>query len=904
DALITQLGRAGEIQVRATSSILKFNVLEQDAVAVGRELHVDAVLQGNFQRLENKLRLTVQMLRSRNGNSIWADSFNAEIEDIFEVQDRIAERVVGALREKLSDEARAKLTKRDTENVEAYQQYLEGRFFYSKRSTDGYDAALKCFQKAIDIDPAYALAHAGLADIFNLLPVYDGFAPREYFPKAKAAALKALVIDGNLAEAHSALGLAILHYDWNWEGAEVSFRNAVRLGPNYAAAYQLLGVYFLRGDRIGDALIALQKARELDPFSPINAVWLAEVLRHYGETDASIQLHLETLGTFPDFFLAHYHLAFSYMDAGRLDEAELHRERAVALSNENSLTLSLQGILQAAMGTTSAAQQTLEKLLRMKKEKYISSANIASVYAALKNEAKAIEWLETGLTERDPNLTWIKFDAEFRFLKPNPRFQAILQEVGLAEGKSHLLEEKSPRRPRWQPLAAFGILSLVIISALVFYLQRGGNVPSQLTPELRLTSDPKQDNRPYWTNDGRIRFFRSGNDRQIESWIMNADGSNQTVVRDFENFDHGIWSPDGTKVIFWKRGDKTTFYLADADGSDEIPLPFLPGNLDWSPDGRRIAYQKNVKVGDPDLFVYSLETAASVNVTNDPGFDADPNFSPDGTQIAFASLRDGNAEIYLMNADGGNVRRLTNHPAWDNHPVFSPDGTAIAFNSDREDENSDVYLINPDGSGIRHLTDSTDNESVEPGCWSPDGTRITFYSDRFDNDDIFVASAEVVRPRILVSDDAANLQFPMFSPDGKRIAYQSDLLDKSGELRLFDIEKNETRVLLKMANADIAPVFSPDGQWIAFQNKIESNTEIYRIRTDGKDLSNLSQNAGRDVYPMFSPDGEQIAFASNRDDNYGGYNLYVMDANGGSQRLIYSDKLGMSVEPAWSPDGR
>lgn len=444
DALITQLGRAGQIQVRPTSSILKFNLLAQDAIEAGRELQVDAILEGKFQRVENRLRLTVQMLRPHNGFSLWADSFNAEIEDIFDVQDRIAERVVGALSKKLSDEARKRLTTRDTENVDAYEQYLKGRFYYNKRSTKGYEAALRCFERAIELDPSYALAQAGLADIYNLLPVYDGFPPHDYFPKAKECALKALSIDGSLAEAHAALGLAILHHDWNWPGAEASFRNAIKLNPNYPAGHQLLGVYLLRMDRVGDALIALKTARELDPFSPINAVWLAEVLRYYGETDASIRIHLETLSSFPDFFLAHYHLAFSYIDARRFADADRHREQAVALSHENSLTLSLQGILQAAMGNDAGVLQTLNYLLKMKREKYISSANIASVYAAMKNEEKALEWLETGLTERDPNLTWIKFDREFEFLKPNPRFQDLLRAVGLIDGKPDAVREPLP----------------------------------------------------------------------------------------------------------------------------------------------------------------------------------------------------------------------------------------------------------------------------------------------------------------------------------------------------------------------------------------------------------------------------------------------------------------------------
>ena len=440
DALITQLNRAGQIQVRPTSSILKYNSTEQNTILVGRELQVDAILEGRFQRIENKLRLTVQMLRTANGNSLWADSFNTEIEDIFTVQDKIARRVIGALSQKLSGEAEARLTKRHTENVEAYQEYLKGRYFWNTRTTEGFEKAVECFKKAIEIDPLYALAYADLAHIYNVLPVYDGFAPHDCFPKAKAAALKALEIDAQLAEAHAAFGLAILHYDWNWTGAEVSFLHAIKLNPNYSKAFELLGVYLCRIERVSEAIAALKKAEELDPLSPINAVWLAEVFRYYGETEASIQLHEETLKSFPDFFPAHYHLAFSYLDAGFLDKAAGHCKKAVSLSHENSLTLSLQGIMQARLGNTLAVWETLNKLLQMKAERYISSANIASVYAASGNEEKAIEWLETALVERDPNLTWIKFDKEFEFLGQNSRFQNLLQEVGLAEKKNTIFQ--------------------------------------------------------------------------------------------------------------------------------------------------------------------------------------------------------------------------------------------------------------------------------------------------------------------------------------------------------------------------------------------------------------------------------------------------------------------------------
>jgi TolB-like protein/Flp pilus assembly protein TadD len=469
DALITQLNRAGQIQVRPTSSILKFNVWEQNSISAGRELQVDAVLEGRFQRVENKLRLTVQMIHTANGESLWADGFNAEIEDIFTIQDLIAERVIGALSKKLSDEAEARLKKRPTENVEAYQEYLKGRFYWNKRTLESYDKALECFQKAIEIDPLYALAYADLAQIYNALPAFDGFAPHDCFPKAKAAALKALEIDAQLAEAHVAFGLAILLYDWNWSGAEVSFQHAIKLNPNYSTAYELLGVFLCRVERVSEAIAALKKAQELDPLSPINATWLAEILRYYGETEVSIRLHRETLESFPDFFPAHYHLAFSYLDAGRLEEAESHGEKAVSLAHENSLTLSLQGILQVARGNEEAVRETLHRLLRMKSEKYISSTNIASLYAASGNEERAIEWLETALIERDPNLTWIKFDKEFHFLRQNQRFQKILQAIGLTGTVINNILSK-PRKTHWKSLLlVLGALMILIISALGLY---------------------------------------------------------------------------------------------------------------------------------------------------------------------------------------------------------------------------------------------------------------------------------------------------------------------------------------------------------------------------------------------------------------------------------------------------
>lgn len=466
------------------------------------------------------------------------------------------------------------------------------------------------------------------------------------------------------------------------------------------------------------------------------------------------------------------------------------------------------------------------------------------------------------------------------------------------------LEQQISAFSRLRVAISLGGLTVLLVSVLGFYFwKREKPIVKNETGAIRLTDNPKNDSHPRWTNDGRIRFLQTGSDRQTESVLMNADGTNQTEVKDFNDLDYGFWSPDGTKVIFAKPNDKTAFYLANADGKHEITLPFFGGNFDWSPDSKKIAYQKKVGENDAELFVFSLETRNSENITNNPSFDADPSFSPDGRQIVFASLRDGNAEIYVQNSDGSDVRRLTNHPAWDSHPFFSPDGTHIVFPSNRDNESSDLYLMRADGSDVRRLTDWQANETVEPGCWSPDGTKIVFSSDQHGSDDVFVINAEIYRPQLVLADETSNLQFPTLSPDGRQIVYQAEMPDKSGELRIYDSESKQFRVLIKTENADIAPVFSPDGTRIAFQNRIKGNTEIFLIKKDGSGIQNLTNNPARDVSPAFSPDGKQIAFAGNREGDFAIFQLYAMNTDGSNQHKIHNSQTMGGGSLAWSPDG-
>ena len=462
-----------------------------------------------------------------------------------------------------------------------------------------------------------------------------------------------------------------------------------------------------------------------------------------------------------------------------------------------------------------------------------------------------------------------------------------------------------PPRRTWLILPAAA--ALIAGGALSFWLlksrtETAGNSRPPKQTAIRLTDNPTREDGPVFTNDGKVRFNR-WQGALPSTFIMNADGSDQRRDTSIAGLRTGLWSPNGKKVVFYKEGDESNaVYLADSDGSNEIKLPFLGGNLRWSPDSRLIMYQ----YGRPnaDIFLYALETGESTTLVSSPAFDADPSFSPDGKTIAFVSDREGNPEIYVQNLDGTALHRLTNHPAHDGFPTFAPDGTQIAFNSNREDENFEIYLMNTDGSGIRRLTNSPSDDETFPGCWSADGTQLLFISDRSGKDNVYMMDVEPTAPREVLTEDGRDLRFPFYSPDGKKIVYQAHDADgQDGELLVLETDTGRIRSLLKAEGPVGLPRFSPDGEWIVFQNQIGGNSEICLMKADGGEVRTLTNNSARDTDPAWSPDGSRIVFSSNRDGNYALFQLYVMNADGSDQhRIYYSNAISMTA--SWSPDGR
>jgi DNA-binding winged helix-turn-helix (wHTH) protein/tetratricopeptide (TPR) repeat protein len=432
DALITRLGRTKVLLVRSTGVVQKYTVPGLDPVAAGRDLQVDSVLDGSIQTHGDRLRTTVRLLRVSDGSTLWAGTFDERLTDVFSVQDSISERVAGALALELTEAQRSLLTRRDTNDSEAYQLYLRGRFFWNKRSRDGFERGIVYFRQAVDKDTTYALAYSGLADSHLGMTYYHYASPQSAMPLARAAALKALEVDGSLAEAHASLAHVKTNYEWDWTGAERLWKKAIALEPEYATAHQWYGIHYLTPmGRLEEAIAETRRAQQLDPLSAVFNAFVGATLYFARQYDEAIEECRKTIDLHPDFGVAHWYVGRAYLQKGRLQEALPELQKAVTLSGGSPLMKGTLGVGYALAGDRAAAERTLGELEKLRAESYASALDIADIHVALGDRERAFRWLDQAAAERAFHLIYLKVWPELDPLRLDPRFKALILRLGL-----------------------------------------------------------------------------------------------------------------------------------------------------------------------------------------------------------------------------------------------------------------------------------------------------------------------------------------------------------------------------------------------------------------------------------------------------------------------------------------
>jgi TolB-like protein/DNA-binding winged helix-turn-helix (wHTH) protein/Tfp pilus assembly protein PilF len=439
DDLITRLSNLRHVTVRPTSAVRKYAGGEPNPpnpVAAGQELDVESVLEGSIRRSGERIRVTVQLVNVRDGTPLWGETFDEKFTDILSVQDKVAEQVSQALLIQLTGDEQRLLTKRYTNNVEAYKRYLEGRYFLSRRTEAGYQKCLESFQQAIKLDQQYAPAYAGLADAHTImgLYVYALLRPHETFPKAKEAAGEALRIDGALGETHAALGYAKLNYDWDWMEAERELKRAIDLKPDYSASQHYYSHYWMAMGRVEKSLTASLRAIDLDRFDLTLNAHLGWHYIYAREYDRAVEQLLKTIELDPNFVTSYLYLGFAYEQKGRNEAAIGEFSKAVTRSEAGRRPVmeAALGHAYAVAGRRAEAQRTIERLKAAAESRYISPYSIAVIYLGLGDKEQAFAWLNRAYEERDNWLIYLKVEPRLDPLRSDARFANLLRRVRLS----------------------------------------------------------------------------------------------------------------------------------------------------------------------------------------------------------------------------------------------------------------------------------------------------------------------------------------------------------------------------------------------------------------------------------------------------------------------------------------
>jgi TolB-like protein/Tfp pilus assembly protein PilF len=434
EELINALSQIEDLKVIARTSAFSFRGKEVDVRDIGRKLNVGTVLEGSVRKAGNRVRITAQLVDTIGGHHLWSEKFDREMEDIFAIQDEISEDIVGKLKPRLFEQMKPKPEKRKVVDVESYSLYLKARYFWNKSTPEDMAKAIEYYRQAIEKNMNYAIAYAGLADSYSAAAYYGSVRPKDAFPMAREAALKALALDETLVEAQAALAFINTVHDWNWDGAERGFKKAIKLNPGYAFSHLWYAYYLMYVARFEEAMEETRKGLELDPLSLVMnmGAWEVSFISRNYDRATKILDNISDIDPFGTF--VHLLRALTYTQKELHEEAiaELEKEKKVS-GTVHSISEVWSGVIYARAGRNDDARKTLESLLELSKQSYVPPFFFAILYFYLKEDDSALEWLEKAFEERDQWLCYLKIlpHIEIIDMVPDSRYRALIRRIGL-----------------------------------------------------------------------------------------------------------------------------------------------------------------------------------------------------------------------------------------------------------------------------------------------------------------------------------------------------------------------------------------------------------------------------------------------------------------------------------------
>ena len=938
ESMINTLSRLSDLRVMAWSTVSRYKGRQVDPRQAGRELAVRAVLTGRLMQLADRMVIKLEMVDVDDGSQLWGDSYSCKPAEILDLETEISREISEKLLLRLTNEEKKQLAQRPTDNVEAYHAYLKGRYCWAKRSDADVRNAIEYFKKAIAADPDYALAYVGLADAYLVLGGFGiaTLAPKDAFPKAREALVRALDIDDTLAEAHASFAYCLGNYYWDWTVAEREFKRALELKPGYATAHLWYGfIYLAAMGRLDEAIAELRQALELDPLSlptGSNIGLLLYVARRYDEALEHFRKNLEIDRS---FFYTHWQMALAYEQLGRYDEAIAGYQQAIALSATSTLPRALLARTYALSGRKSEATALLDQLCELSTQSYVSPYRIAAVYAALGDKDRAFKWLEHAYDGRDCWLIWLAVDPVVDELRSDKRFADLLDKLGLGRvlgvrRPDAALESSAADGPKRRQAAALQrgallvafVIALVVVGfLLVKFLTRNKAVSGPAVLDFaQVTYESGPEFFPSLSPDGNSIAYASRASGNWDIYLRSVSGGGNAIdlTKDSSTDDsQPAFSPDGQRIAFRSEREGGGVYVMKANGESPVRVCDFGYSPSWSPDGGQLLVgtekipQPSTRPTKSQLWKIDLKTGQRELVSE--GDALQPTFSPHQKRIAYWSRPDryGQREhIWTIPAAGGQAVAITDGSSTDLNPVWSPDGKYLYFSSNRGGSSNIWRIAIDEDTGVTSgraeaVTAIGATTSVLHLSFSRNG-RLAYSAQteiRNLRSVAFDPVQGVVGKPVSITQGSMQLWFPDVSPDGQWLTAYS--MGQERHIYVMRTNGAEQRDLTPDSFRHSWPRWSPDGQRIVFTSRRTGEYELWVINRDGSGLRQLTQSSGGHYSP-WSRDGSMIAYSIHTPRN----DCVIINPEKpwADQKLIYLPQLSdasLAFEGwSWSPDGK